>query len=360
MAPRDDRPEEKPRRKIGGWPLTAAIVVVLVFLFFIRHILLPFILAAALAFLLTPLIEALRARGRMPRWAAASLVYVATLALFGLLFYVVGGPLIRDVTQLVQTVPQNIRKLIGDLAGLAQGVIGHPIDVAALTGAVFAEMQRLVGSGMIASFAAAGVATLFGTILFVFLLIYFLVSGPGLVRSTLWLVPPEYRGEVDRVRGRVQPLLWRYFFGLAIVVTYTSTVAWIGFAWVFHLPHAPLLAIVVGLLELVPLIGPAASIGIIALTALQQAGLMGVLGLVGFALALRLSIDQLIGPLVLGEAARLHPVVIIFCFLSGAVLFGIIGLLLAVPVAASLKIILKIYYAEPVIDAPSTPEKRQG
>jgi len=334
--------------------------VVLVFLFFIRHILLPFILAAALAFLLTPLIEALSARGRMPRWTAATLVYFVTLAVFGLLIYFVGGPLIRDVAQLVQTVPQNIRKLIGDMAGLVQGVIGHPIDVAVVTGAVFAEMQKLVGSGMIASFAVDGVATIFEAILFVILLIYFLVSGPKLARSTLWLVPPEYRREVDRVRGRVLPLLWRYFLGLAIVVTYTSTVAWIGFAWVFHLPRAPLLAIVVGLLELVPLIGPAASIGVIALTALQQAGLMGVLGLIGFALALRLSIDQLIAPLVLGEAARLHPVVIIFCFLSGAVLFGIIGLLLAVPVAASLKIILRIYYAEPVIDGQSTPGKGPG
>ena len=60
------------------------------------------------------------------------------------------------------------------------------------------------------------------------------------------------------------------------------------------------------------------------------------------------SIDQLVGPLVLGRAAKVHPVVIIFSFLAGAVLFGAIGLLLAVPVAASIKIVLSIYYSEPV------------
>jgi predicted PurR-regulated permease PerM len=75
---------------------------------------------------------------------------------------------------------------------------------------------------------------------------------------------------------------------------------------------------------------------------------LAVAGLAGFAIALRLSIDQIVGPLVLGRAAQLHPVVIIFSFLSGAVLFGIIGLLLAVPVAASIKIVLGVYYAEPV------------
>jgi len=48
---------------------------------------------------------------------------------------------------------------------------------------------------------------------------------------------------------------------------------------------------------------------------------------------LRLSIDQLLGPVVLGRAARLHPTMIIFCFLSGGLLFGIAGMILAVPVA---------------------------
>jgi predicted PurR-regulated permease PerM len=60
---------------------------------------------------------------------------------------------------------------------------------------------------------------------------------------------------------------------------------------------------------------------------------------------------------VLGRAAQLHPVVIIFSFFSGAALFGIIGLLLAVPVAAAIKIILGVYYAEPV--KGQTPRRRE-
>ncbi len=78
-------------------------------------------------------------------------------------------------------------------------------------------------------------------------------------------------------------------------------------------------------------------------------------GLAAFAIALRLSIDQIVGPLVLGRAAQLHPVVIIFAFLTGAALFGIIGLLLAVPFAAAIKIVLMMYYAEPVQNRTPPP-----
>ena len=61
--------------------------------------------------------------------------------------------------------------------------------------------------------------------------------------------------------------------------------------------------------------------------------------------ALRLSIDQLVGPLVLGNAARVHPTLVIFCFLAGGALFGIVGVILAVPVALTVKVTLATIYA---------------
>ena len=66
-----------------------------------------------------------------------------------------------------------------------------------------------------------------------------------------------------------------------------------------------------------------------------------------YASALRLSIDQLFGPIVLGKAARLPPVLIIFCFMAGGVLFGIVGVILAIPVALTIRIVLEIIYEEP-------------
>jgi predicted PurR-regulated permease PerM len=345
------------RSRIGGWPLAAALAVVLVFLFFVRHILLPFILAGALAFVLTPVVDFLHKRSRLPRWVSALAIYAGVLVALAALAYFVGGPLIRDVADLVQKFPQLLHNLVDEFSQLAARVVGHPIDSGAATVAILDELRSFVGSGAVLSLAGYGAAIAFGTILLLVLLLYFLVSGKAVAAGAFWLVPPEYRREVDAISHKVLPLLWRYFVGLLIVVSYTTSVAWIGFAAVFHLPRAPLLAVVVGLLELVPLIGPAASIAIVALTAAAQAGLFAILGLIVFAIALRLSIDQVIGPLVLGQVARVHPVVIIFSFLSGAVLFGVIGLILAVPVAASIKIILTIYYAEPVGDGRKRPAR---
>jgi hypothetical protein len=77
--------------------------------------------------------------------------------------------------------------------------------------------------------------------------------------------------------------------------------------------------------------------------------------LFGFAIALRLSIDNIVEPIVLGEAARLHPVVVIISCVCGAILFGVVGLLIAVPMAVCIKVTLRQYYAEPIVDSLRGP-----
>ena len=67
-----------------------------------------------------------------------------------------------------------------------------------------------------------------------------------------------------------------------------------------------------------------------------------------YATALRLSIDQLVGPLVLGKAAQVHPTLVIFCFLAGGAVFGIVGVVLAVPIALTVKVVLAAIYEEPI------------
>ena len=66
----------------------------------------------------------------------------------------------------------------------------------------------------------------------------------------------------------------------------------------------------------------------------------------------RVAIDRLIGPVILGSAVSLHPVVVIFAFLAGGLFLGIAGIILAVPVAASVKIVLDYYYSHPMRGEP--------
>jgi predicted PurR-regulated permease PerM len=341
------------RAKIGGWPLTAAIAAILVFLFYIRAVLTPFVLAAALAFVLTPAIDRAHRRFSGLRWIYAALVYVLILVIVVLPILLFGGSLAHDVAKVTADAPRMLHRYVGELARVAPPSLAGTIDPDRISDAVLAQARTFLKSGAILTFAGYGVGMAFGIILSLVVLAYFLISGKRIAAGVFWLVPPEYRREVDNVAAKILPLLWRYFFGLLVVVCYTAILAWIAFGPVFHVPHAPLVALTVGILELIPLIGPAITFIIVGLITAHGASLAGTIGLFAFAVALRLSLDELVAPLVLGQAARLHPAVIIFAFLSGGVLFGIIGLLLAVPVAASIKIILTIYYAEPISNRPA-------
>jgi len=94
-------------------------------------------------------------------------------------------------------------------------------------------------------------------------------------------------------------------------------------------------------------IGPGAAAVIAGLvTVPQAAGLEDIVACAIYASALRLPIDQLLGPTILGQAVRLHPAMIIFSFLSGGFLFGAVGAILAVPVTLLIKVMPTIFYDE--------------
>ena len=98
---------------------------------------------------------------------------------------------------------------------------------------------------------------------------------------------------------------------------------------------------------MIPLVGPIAAAVIAGLVAVRSASGIGpIISYAAYAICLRLSIDQLLGPIALGTAARLHPVLIIFCILAGGILFGIIGVILAIPVALVVRSTLAILYDE--------------
>ena len=206
---------------------------------------------------------------------------------------------------------------------------------------------NLINTAQVALAVKIGMGTVAGFILTLVLIPYFLVSGRRLAAGALWLIPPERRGSVEQMLPELVPMLRRYVAGLICVVTYTAVIAYIGLGLIFHVQAAALLSVVVGILELIPVVGPITSMTLIGLTASQQS-LWSAVFLMAYALALRLSIDNLVGPFALGRAVTIHPVVVIFGFVIGAMLFGIIGLVLAVPTAACIKLVLEQYYAEPI------------
>ena len=96
-----------------------------------------------------------------------------------------------------------------------------------------------------------------------------------------------------------------------------------------------------------PVVGPTSAAILAGLISLRTAtGFISILDYALYATALRLSIDQVVGPIVLGTAAHVHPVLIIFCFLAGGIVFGIPGIILAVPLALLIKSTLATLYGD--------------
>jgi predicted PurR-regulated permease PerM len=142
-----------------------------------------------------------------------------------------------------------------------------------------------------------------------------------------------------------------------VVVVYAASAAYVGLGLVLGIPHAAILALLTGVLEMIPVVGPGAAAVIAGLVAVHYAtGVGPIIAYALYAAALRLSIDQLFGPLVLGTAAQVHPVVVILCFLAGGLLFGIPGVILAIPVALTVRVTLAILYDE----ATELPEPKAG
>jgi predicted PurR-regulated permease PerM len=145
-------------------------------------------------------------------------------------------------------------------------------------------------------------------------------------------------------------VLRRFYVGVLIIVAFTAVAAWIGYGVCLHVPDAGLLALVLGVLETVPAIGPMFSAVIVGVAALQLHSPAVMAVMVGYAIGLRLVIDDIVAPSVLGRFVTVHPVVVMLAYALGAVLFGVTGLLLAVPAAACARIWLEAEYGDKPAD----------
>lgn len=328
-------------------------MVLVLLAYTLRYTLVPFVFAIVIGFVLDPVVEASARRLRGHRWPMSVLLTILIVGGVGFGIYWIGDRAAHDLSGVIGKLPQMIEYLTRSAIG-PQGI--------SLFGSSYTPQQvsTMVMHGAASALSAAQVMLALqigggavAAVIMTFVLVpYFLISGRRLSEGAIWLIPPERRGSVREMLPKLLPMLRRYVVGLCGVVVYTAVLAYVGLGIVFHVPAASLLSVAVGFLELIPVVGPVTSMILIGLSA-AQIGTFSVMFLMMYALALRLSIDNLVGPLLLGNAVTVHPVVVIFGFIIGAMLFGIIGLLLAVPTAACIKVILEHYYAEPIVPGGS-------
>jgi predicted PurR-regulated permease PerM len=327
--------------------LTASALTV--FFYFIKVILLPFLLAAIVAYVCTPLLDWLGKHTRLPRWLFAVMLFLLILAVAALTISFAAQHLAVEGRSIASDLPDMVDKLVREALGdQPLQVLGQSFDAHGIAQSVQARIHDLFErNDVLALTVGLSLATVMGAFLTFVLMFYFLVSGRSVARGIFWIVPPHRRRLADRIWTRLDPVLMRYFLGVLVIVIYATIAAYIGLGVILNLKGAVLLALLTGILETVPFIGPTSAAIIAGLVALRAAtGIMSILAYALYATVLRLSIDQLVGPIVLGRAAHVHPVLIIFCFLAGAVVLGIPGVILAVPVALLIKSTLATLYGD--------------
>lgn len=325
-----------------GWRFWTGLLAAGVVAYLLRRILMPFVVAALLAYVATPVVDGLERRLRLPRLAVLLALSLLAAGVVGVAAYRFGPTMAADIDAAVANAPNYVHGVAASLLGSGPvRVLGRTVDADFVARRITEALERFSSDPRtMVTAGTAAIEALLTITLSVILLFYFLLDGRQFVD---WLVSraPETRREGWRCfTVRVDAVLGRFLRGLIVIVLFTAFVAWVFLEFVFGLPYAPLFGLVIGSLELIPVVGPVVAAAVTSVAAFSFGGIGLFLKTILFYAVLRLVIDQVMGPLVLGKAVVLHPVVIIFAFLAGGVLFGMLGILIAIPAAAVLKVII--------------------
>ena len=334
-----------------GFLLTAGGLVALVVgqaVAAVEHQLLLIVIAAFVAIGLDPAVRFLVGRGLRRSFAVATIVALFLAAVVSFVAAAI-PPLVRQGSQLSDKAPGYLQQLndkhtfIGRL-NLKYHVADH--------------LQAQVNGGGISAggILHAGSVVLnatFETVIVLVLIVYFLADLTQIKNVLYRLAPKHHRPRVGLLGDEIIARVGGYVLGNVM----TSLVAIVGnyvVLLILGVPYALVLSILVGILDLVPLVGSTIGGAIVALLALATVSTSAALITIGYHVVYRLLEDYWLNPRVLRKTVDVSPVVTVIAVLIGGALLGITGALLAVPTAAAIQLIL-VEVVYPQQDAETAP-----
>lgn len=330
-----------PQKSAFAWAAIAALLALA--LWFLAPVLTPFVVAAVLAYALTPLVNKLDdlGRGRMPRLLAVLMVETLfILTLLSILLLVV--PIFaKELPLLREQVPLLADRLNTSLGPwLAQFGVKVSLDVASIKTFVVRYMNANVSDtfGSVMSSLKLGgsvaLAILGNVVLIPVVLFLLLKDWDRFVSLVLALVPPKLRPSVDSFTSEADMVLGQYLRGQMLVMGALAIYFSVALA-LFGFDLAVPLGVFTGMAFFIPYLGFGTGL-ILAFLAgmLQFGGLYGVLVVAGVYAVGQLGESFYLTPRLVGERIGLHPLTVIFALLAFGQLFGFVGVLIALPVSA--------------------------
>ena len=302
-------------------------------LWVLRDIALIVLTSIVLASAVSPAVASLES-WRIPRAMGVVLVYGGFFAVFALVGIYLLPLVLRDLAGLLSALPQYV------------GGWGEVFPVSN-EGAIrsLAQLEAFLRDlGQSTATSPAGVVELFsaafgGVLSFVLIVVfsfYFAVEERGLTDFISLLAPPEWRDRVLRIWLRSQRKMGQWLQGQLVLVVLIATITYLLLA-VFGVRHALALALLAGLLEIIPIFGPIlAAVPAVGL-AFLDGGIPLALTIAGGYILIQQFENHLIYPLVVTKVVGVPPILVILALVVGAQLAGFLGIVLAVPVAAALQ-----------------------
>ena len=269
----------------------------------------------------------------MPAGLAALLVVLGLLGSLALTFRLVAPTVRSQVPELTTAASESLTSL---QEWAAESSL--PVDVSEPTELLAQVRDAVAGDDPAArgfEVAAQVVDVATGTLLLLVALFFYLRDGRRMWRGVLDLVPARHQHAVDDAAGRVWWTLGAYFRGQLLVAAFDAVFIGLGLV-LLGVPLAVPLAVVVFLGGLFPIVGAFVSGLLAVLVALADSGVTTALLVLGLVVLVQQVESNVLEPLVLSRVIALHPFVVIVSIAAGAVLLGVLGAFLAVPVAASI------------------------
>ncbi len=323
--------------------VTALTVLVAWTLYRARVVLLLVYISILFAIGMSPLVQAIQRQRllpigstRIPRWLAILGIYVAVLAALTLVSVLVVPPLVQQAQELSTTLPEKISKVQQML--IRSGILDHEITVRE-------AVQRSPVSGGDAVGTVLGAVTsvvggVFGVVTVLILAFYLLVEGEHLRDVFVRLLPAADR---DRGRALAQIITGKvsaWLVGQLVLGGIIAVTAGAGL-WAMGVPYFYVLAVIAGIGELIPIVGPILSAVPAILVALTISPGLAI-GVTGYYFAQQQLESHLLVPKIMSRQVGVSPVTVIVALLVGGELSGLVGAILAVPSAA----ILQVLFAE--------------
>ena len=315
--------------------LTVLVGLTLLLLYLAWNVLTWILVAIFLAVALNPAVEAFERRGLARHWAASLVFGLALLALTGIGFLVV-PPLVTQVSDFIDAVPD----FVDDLTA-GRGPLGWLQDEYQIVDRIREAIERQGAGGVLGLSAGvldvvrSVITAVVGVITIIFLTYFMLLEGPRTIDGILRIVPDGARPRYERVGREIYRAISGYVTGNLLISLLAGTLATVVLFAVGS-EFAIALGLLVAILDLIPLAGATLAAIVVSTVILIETDWVRCLIVVVFFIAYQQFENHVLQPLVYGRTVQLSPLAVLCAVLVGAQLAGILGALLAIPVAGSL------------------------